>query len=59
MNDYWNNPPDEPEPPEWYMTLEDVLDGMEPPEAVATAIRKAMEDWIDEINKQYDIEPPL
>jgi hypothetical protein len=57
MNDYWNNPPDDQEPPEWYMTLEDILEQQEPPELVATAIRKAMDDWAQDYNDQHDIAP--
>ena len=56
MQDYWNDPPDDQEPPEWYMTLEDVLEGMEPPTFVADAIRNAMEKWVEEYNRQHDIE---
>jgi len=51
MNDYYNDPPDHPEPPEWYSTLEDILNDMDPPETVAKAIRKAMDDWVEEHNK--------
>lgn len=51
MNDYWNNPPDHPEPPEWYSKLEDILNEMNPPQSVARLIRKAMDDWIDEHNQ--------
>jgi hypothetical protein len=58
MNAYWNNPPDDQEPPEWYMTLEDVLDQQDPPQTVADAIRKAMEEWVQEHNAQHDIDPP-
>jgi len=54
MQDYWNDPPDDQEPPEWYMTLEDVLEQMEPPESVAEAIRAAMEKWVEEYNTQHD-----
>jgi hypothetical protein len=58
MQDYWNDPPDEQEPPEWYMTLEDVLEQQNPPQTVADAIRKALEEWVQEYNAQHDIEPP-
>jgi hypothetical protein len=54
MQDYWNDPPDDQEPPEWYMTLEDVLEQMEPPESVAEVIRTAMEKWVEEYNAQHD-----
>jgi hypothetical protein len=57
MQDYWNDPPDDQEPPEWYMTLEDVLEQQDPPQTVADAIRKAMEEWVQEYNAQHDIEP--
>jgi len=57
MNDYYNDPPDEPEPPEWYMTLEDVLE-MDPPESVAIVIRKCIEDWTEEYNRSQNYEPP-
>lgn len=57
MNDHHLDPPDYPEPPEWYMTLEDILLQMDPPETVANALRKAMEDWEQEYNKEQDIDP--
>jgi len=57
MQDYWNDPPDDQEPPEWYMTLEDVLEQQDPPESVATTIRKAMDDWVEEYNQWKDFEP--
>jgi len=57
MQDYWNDPPDDQEPPEWYMTLEDVLEQQDPPESVATTIRKAMDDWVEEYNQWQDFEP--
>ena len=56
MNDYYNDPPDEPEPPEWYSTLEDILNDMDPPETVAKAIRMAMDDWVDDHNRQQEFE---
>ena len=58
MNDYWNDPPDDQEPPEWCMSLEDILDQQDPPESVAIAIRKAIEDWVEEYNKSHDQQPP-
>lgn len=57
MNNNHLDPPDDQEPPEWYMTLEDVLDQQDPPQSVADAIRKAMEEWVNEYNAQHDIEP--
>lgn len=59
MQDYWNDPPDDQEPLEWYMTLEDVIDEQDLPQSVADAIRKAMEEWVNEYNAQHDIEPPI
>ena len=66
MNDYYNDPPDHPEPPEWYSTLEDILNDMDPPPSVANAIRKAMDDWVDDPNRQQyfesiddDLDEPL
>jgi hypothetical protein len=56
MNDYYNDPPDHPEPPEWYSTLEDILNDMDPPPSVAKAIRMAMDDWVDDHNRQQDFE---
>jgi hypothetical protein len=56
MNDWYNDPPDEPEAPDWYMTLEDILNDMDPPQSVARLIRKAMDDWVDEHNREQDFE---
>jgi len=58
MNDYHLDPPDDHEPPEWMMTLEDVLEQMNPPQSVADAIRKAMDEWIGECNSEQDPEEP-
>lgn len=58
MQDYWNDPPDYPEPPDWYMTLEDALQ-MGPPEKVAAAVTKALEDWNREESMRWaDAYPP-
>lgn len=51
MNDWYNDPPDYPEPPDWYMTLEEAL-GMDPPQAVADAVRAAIAAW-NELQNQY------
>ena len=56
MNDWYNDPPDHPEPPEWYATLEDILNDMDPPPSVAKAIRTAMDDWVDDHNREQDFE---
>lgn len=52
MQDYWNDPPDEPEPPEWYMMLDDVLHNTDLPQGIAEAIKKAMNDWEDEYARE-------
>lgn len=57
MQDYWNDPPDYDEAPEWFMTLEDIIEQMDPPQAVADAIRKVMNDFLEEENKRYEFEP--
>lgn len=43
MNDFWNDPPEDTTP-EWWAFLEDAL-AANPPEDVAKAVRKAMDDW--------------
>ena len=52
MQDYWNNPPESPEPPEWLEMLDDMLSSIPMPDSIAEAMRKAMDDWIDECNKE-------
>jgi hypothetical protein len=52
MNDWYNDPPDYPELPDWYMTLEDALT-MDPPQAVADAVRAAIDAWNESQNLQY------
>lgn len=56
MNDSHLDPPDHPEPPEWYMTLEDALEDEHMPKTVKTAVQKVMEDWCNEQN-EYDPGP--
>jgi hypothetical protein len=56
MNDWYNDPPDHPEPPEWYALIEDAI-GNDPPPAISTAIRKLIDDWTEEQNKRHDVEP--
>jgi hypothetical protein len=52
MNDWYNDPPDDQEPPEWYMALDDVLDSQrgDMPEEVEAAVRAAMHKWEEEYN---------
>jgi hypothetical protein len=57
MNDYWNNPPDEPEPPNWYQELELAMEDETMPQTVKDGIWKLLDDWTQEWNKAQDIEP--
>lgn len=45
MNDSHLAPPDYPEPPEWYLAIEDAALDQEVPQALGTAILKLLEDW--------------
>jgi len=56
MNDSHLDPPDYPEPPEWYSSLELLLEGEDMPESVAKSIRKALAEWVDEYNASQDFE---
>jgi hypothetical protein len=38
------------------LTLEDILNDMDPPPSVAKAIRMAIDDWVDDHNRQQDFE---
>jgi hypothetical protein len=53
-----DDPPDEPDPPEWYANLEDAIEDEDMPEAIAKIIRKAIDDWADEYNAAHEPEPP-
>ncbi len=57
MQDYWNEPPDHPEPPEWYMTIEDAALDQDVPQEVGTAILKILESWCEQCNQDSAIEP--
>ena len=57
MTDNHLDPPDEPEPPEWYYRLWVYLEEEQPPETVATAIRQAMRAWVDLMNQEYNPGP--
>jgi hypothetical protein len=50
MNDWYNDPPEHPEPPEWYALIEEAI-GNDPPPAISTAIRKLIDDWTEEQNR--------
>ena len=47
MNDSHLDPPDYPEPPEWYLAIEDAALDQEVPQDLGTAILKLLEDWYD------------
>lgn len=61
MNDYWNNPPDELEPPDWYQELELTMEDESMPQSVKDGIKKLLDDWVNEFNQsqndQDGIEP--
>lgn len=46
MNDHHLDPPDEPEPPEWWMMLEDALGDEDMPQPIRHAVHSAMQEWI-------------
>jgi hypothetical protein len=51
MTDNHLDPPDEPEPPEWYYRLWVYLEEEQPPETIAIAIQQAMRAWVDRMNQ--------
>jgi hypothetical protein len=55
--DSYLDPPDHPEPPDWYVMLETLIDQEDPPKSVADAIRKAIDAWNQEQSAQHDIDP--
>jgi len=57
MNDSHLDPPDYPEPPEWYCEIESILDEQPVPKDVATVIRTALEDWCNWCNEQRHPDP--
>lgn len=59
MNDRHLDPPETPEPPDWYCQIEEALEDPHIPESVATAIRKILEDWCAHDDYPEDYEPPL
>ena len=48
--------PDQIEPPEWYSSLELILEDEDIPETVTTAIRKALAEWLEKYNESQDFE---
>jgi hypothetical protein len=57
MNDYWNDPHDYPEPPEWWMNLDDAMEDETMPESVKKAIKEAMDEWASTGQEEYDPGP--
>jgi len=56
MKDSHLDPPDYPEPPEWYSSLELALEDEDMPETVIAAIRKALAEWVEKYNESQDFE---
>lgn len=48
MNDWYNDPPDSPEPPYWWAMLEEALSDKDMPQEVKHAVTNAMEKWHNE-----------
>jgi hypothetical protein len=63
MNDYWNDPPEAAEPPDWYCVLEDAANEPGVPQSVSIAVLYALECWANSINEHWEpvpfIETPL
>ena len=57
MNDHHLDPPDYPEPPEWYMEIEELALDVRVPESVSQALHKALEAWCDEHNADQSPDP--
>lgn len=57
MQDYWNDPPEYDELPDWFAMLEEACEEPSMPEAVEKAVRDALDKWCAEENARYDIEP--
>ena len=58
MTDWYNDPPEHPEPPEWYALIEEAI-AFDPPPAISTAIRKLIGDWTEEQNRMHaEPDPP-
>ena len=53
MSDWYLEPPDEPEHPEWYCCLEQLLEEEEVPADVKTKIKKVLSDWVEETNQGF------
>ena len=51
MTDWYNDPPDHPEPPEWYALIREAMEAGPSP-AILEALRKMLDDWAEEQNAQ-------
>ena len=49
MSDWYNDPPDHPEPPEWYALIQEAMEAGPSP-AILKALRKMLDDWDEEQN---------
>jgi len=58
MNDHHLDPPDYPEPPEWYCLIEQILDEHAIPTCASVAVRKALEEWAESHNQEQDQPEP-
>ena len=58
MNDHHLDPPDTPEPPEWYCMIESALDESDCPEDICVSVRKILDDWCQSYNEERDPDPP-
>jgi len=54
MNDYWNDPPDEPEPPDWYQELELAMEDETMPQTVKDGIQKLLNEWVQAYNESQN-----
>lgn len=52
------DPPDDHEPPDWYMMIEEALEEPKIPESVSSAIRKVLDEWAKSCDYPDDYEPP-
>jgi hypothetical protein len=57
-SDWYNDPPESPEPPDWYAMIEEALEESNIPESVAEAIRKILDDWCHQPDYPEDYTPP-
>ena len=52
MTDWYNDPPDHPEPPEWYALIQEAMEAGPSP-AILEALRKMLDDWDEEQNRMH------